>query len=167
MACAQQAADEFNAENRGFRVEILAADHLNKADVGSAIAREWFDQQDFLADLQRERDWAWTIFRPTFVYGFATGNPMNLTTVIAVYAAISRELGLPLRFPGSDLAYRVLNQAVGASLIARASSGRERARARAMRCSTSPTVIYSGGPRCGPTSLICSGCDAASRSAFL
>ena len=53
MACAQQAADEFNAENRGFRVEILAADHLNKADVGSAIAREWFDQQgvDAIADI--------------------------------------------------------------------------------------------------------------------
>ncbi|MBV8093012.1 MAG: ABC transporter substrate-binding protein [Acetobacteraceae bacterium] len=53
VACAQQAADEFKAENRGFRVEILAADHLNKADVGSAIAREWFDQQavDAIADI--------------------------------------------------------------------------------------------------------------------
>ncbi len=34
------------------------------------------------------------------VCGFAVGNPMNLLTVIAVYAAISKELGIPLRFPG-------------------------------------------------------------------
>ena len=45
---------------------------------------------------------------------------MNLTTVIAVYAAISKELGLPLRFPGSEAAYRPLLQAVDARLIAKA-----------------------------------------------
>jgi nucleoside-diphosphate-sugar epimerase len=80
----------------------------------------YYNQQDYLSELQQRRDWSWTIFRPTFVYGFAVGNPMNLTTVIAVYAAISRELGLPLRFPGTDAAYRVLSQAVDATLIARA-----------------------------------------------
>ena len=37
--------------------------------------------------------------------GYALGNPMNLTMVIAVYAAISKELGLPLRFPGRPGAY--------------------------------------------------------------
>ena len=53
VACVQQAADEFNALGRGFRVEVLAADHQNKADVGSAIAREWFDQQgvDAITDI--------------------------------------------------------------------------------------------------------------------
>ena len=62
----------------------------------------------------------WTILRPTVVYGLAFGNPMNMTTVLGVYAAISRELGLPLRFPGSDTAYRTICQAVDAALIARA-----------------------------------------------
>jgi hypothetical protein len=33
---------------------------------------------------------------------------MNLLMVIAVYAAISKELGLPLRFPGTEAAYRAL-----------------------------------------------------------
>ena len=80
----------------------------------------YYDQQDYLSELQLRRDWAWTIFRPTFVYGFAVGNPMNLTTVIAVYAAISRELNLPLRFPGTEAAYRVLSQAVDATLIGKA-----------------------------------------------
>ncbi|KAB2848401.1 MAG: ABC transporter substrate-binding protein [Hyphomicrobiaceae bacterium] len=30
-------------EKRGFKVEVLAADHQNKADVGSNIARKWYD----------------------------------------------------------------------------------------------------------------------------
>jgi nucleoside-diphosphate-sugar epimerase len=80
----------------------------------------YYDQQDYLAALQERQSWTWTIFRPTFVYGFAVGNPMNLATVIAVYASISKELGLPLRYPGTRAAYEVLSQAVDASLIARA-----------------------------------------------
>ena len=50
----------------------------------------YYAQQDYLDGLQPERNWTWTIFRPSFVYGFATGNPMNLTTVIAVYAPLFR-----------------------------------------------------------------------------
>ena len=80
----------------------------------------YYDQQDYLDQIQRRSGWSWTILRPTFVYGFAVGNPMNLTTVIAVYAAICKELNLPLRFPGSARAYEVLTQAVDAALIARA-----------------------------------------------
>ncbi len=92
----------------------------------------YYDQEDYLRDLQsRGARWAWTVFRPTVVYGLAFGNPMNVTTVIGVYAAISRELGLPMRFPGSETAYRVLNQGVDAALIGRAiawAGGSERAR---------------------------------------
>ena len=44
VACAQQAAAEFMAANPSIKVEILVADHQNKADVGLAITRKWFDQ---------------------------------------------------------------------------------------------------------------------------
>ncbi|HYZ63558.1 MAG TPA: ABC transporter substrate-binding protein [Acetobacteraceae bacterium] len=49
---AQLAAEEFSAQT-GMKVEILAADHQNKADTGSAIARDWFDRQGVhaIADL--------------------------------------------------------------------------------------------------------------------
>jgi branched-chain amino acid transport system substrate-binding protein len=40
---AQLAAEEFTAQT-GMAVEILSADHQNKPDVGSAIARDWFDR---------------------------------------------------------------------------------------------------------------------------
>lgn len=80
----------------------------------------YYDQQDFLEARQRGQPWTWSASRPHAICGFALGNPMNLSTVIAVYAAISRELGLPLSFPGKPGAYRALYQCVDSALLARA-----------------------------------------------
>ncbi|MFV0296876.1 MAG: ABC transporter substrate-binding protein [Hyphomicrobiaceae bacterium] len=40
---AKQAVKDFGPEAKGMKVEIVAADHLNKPDVGSNIARQWID----------------------------------------------------------------------------------------------------------------------------
>jgi branched-chain amino acid transport system substrate-binding protein len=42
VVTARQAVQDFG--NRGFAVEIVQADHQNKADVGVNIARQWYDQ---------------------------------------------------------------------------------------------------------------------------
>ncbi|QRK12069.1 SDR family oxidoreductase [Archangium violaceum] len=78
------------------------------------------DQQAFLEQRQKGRDWTWSAIRPSVVCGFALGNPMNLAMVIAVYAAMSKELGLPLRFPGKPGAYDSLLEMTDAGLLARA-----------------------------------------------
>jgi nucleoside-diphosphate-sugar epimerase len=78
------------------------------------------DQQEFLERRQRGKAWSWSALRPSVVCGYALGNPMNLTMVIAVYAAISKELGLPLRFPGRRGAYDSLLEMTDAGLLARA-----------------------------------------------
>jgi nucleoside-diphosphate-sugar epimerase len=80
----------------------------------------YYDQEDFLRERQQGRDWTFTALRPEAVCGFAVGNPMNLLTVIAVYAAISKELGIPLRFPGTEAAYRALYQLTSADILAEA-----------------------------------------------
>lgn len=77
-------------------------------------------QEDILRDRAQEGGFAFTALRPEGVTGYATGNPMNLLLVIGVYAAISRELGLPMRFPGTRAAYEVLYQTTDAELLARA-----------------------------------------------
>jgi branched-chain amino acid transport system substrate-binding protein len=52
QACVRQAVAEYASQN-GLNVEVLAADHQNKPDVGLAIARQWFDQGvDVLTDIQ-------------------------------------------------------------------------------------------------------------------
>ncbi len=53
VEAAKMAVEDFKPEEKGFRVEILAADHLNKTDIGSNIVREWFDRDkvDVVADV--------------------------------------------------------------------------------------------------------------------
>ena len=43
VVAARMAVEDFGAAAKGMKVEIVAADHQNKADVGSAIARQWYD----------------------------------------------------------------------------------------------------------------------------
>jgi len=43
VLAAKMAVEDFNPEKKGFKVEVLAADHLNKPDVGVNITRKWFD----------------------------------------------------------------------------------------------------------------------------
>jgi nucleoside-diphosphate-sugar epimerase len=78
------------------------------------------EQQAFLETMQRGKDWTWSALRPSVVCGVALGIPMNLAMVIAVYATISRHLGIPLRFPGKPGAYHSLIEMTDAGLLARA-----------------------------------------------
>ncbi|WP_439823159.1 SDR family oxidoreductase [Paenibacillus borealis] len=78
------------------------------------------DQQNFLEKRQQGKRWTWSALRPSVVGGFALGNPMNLALVIAIYASMSKELGLPLRFPGKPGAYHSLLEMTDAGLLAKA-----------------------------------------------
>src|SRR5688572_2689205 len=43
VAAARMAVQDFGAEKKGMKVEIVSADHQNKPDVGSSVARQWYD----------------------------------------------------------------------------------------------------------------------------
>jgi branched-chain amino acid transport system substrate-binding protein len=43
VAAARLAVEDFGAAKKGMKVEIVSADHQNKPDVGSSIARQWYD----------------------------------------------------------------------------------------------------------------------------
>lgn len=53
VLAARMAADDFGAAAKGIRVEFVSADHQNKADVGSNIARQWYDRDgvDMIVDV--------------------------------------------------------------------------------------------------------------------
>ncbi|WP_138945625.1 SDR family oxidoreductase [Plantibacter sp. M259] len=78
------------------------------------------DQQQFLERRQVGATWSWSALRPSVVAGIGLGNPMNLAMVIAVYASMSKELGIPLRFPGKPGAYTSLIEMTDADLLAKA-----------------------------------------------
>jgi nucleoside-diphosphate-sugar epimerase len=77
----------------------------------------YWEQQDFLAARQVGKDWSWTVFRPQVVFGFAYPSMMNMIAAVGAYAAISRQLGLPLAYPGSGTR---VTEATDARLLARA-----------------------------------------------
>ncbi len=80
----------------------------------------YFDQIDWLTAFQRGKRWNWSELRPQTLCGFAPGTAMSIVPVIAVYAAISKELGLPLRFPGKPGAWRSVYQVTESAHMANA-----------------------------------------------
>jgi branched-chain amino acid transport system substrate-binding protein len=46
VEAAKMAVEDFGGSVLGKKVEVVSADHQNKPDVGSSIARQWFDQQN-------------------------------------------------------------------------------------------------------------------------
>jgi nucleoside-diphosphate-sugar epimerase len=79
----------------------------------------YFLQEDYLRSIQEGMSWDLTVFRPTVVYGAAIGTNMNLIPVIGAWAALLRDEGRPLDFPGRKLSSQ-LKEAVDADLVARA-----------------------------------------------
>jgi nucleoside-diphosphate-sugar epimerase len=80
----------------------------------------YYDQQDWVEARQRGKQWTWSALRPHCICGLSVGSPMNHLLALSLYASISRELGLPLRFPGAPGAFRAVYQFTDARLLARA-----------------------------------------------
>jgi nucleoside-diphosphate-sugar epimerase len=74
-------------------------------------------QEDYLRAVRTGRDWHFTILRPVLIVGEAIGGAMNLIPALGAHAAVMRERGPILPYPGG--AERV-SQAVDADLLARA-----------------------------------------------
>ena len=78
-------------------------------------------QEAALRERAARSAWDYVALRPDVVVGDIWGNPMNIALVIGAFAEISRTLGIPLRFPGTDKAFGQLVQFTDSRLLARAS----------------------------------------------
>jgi nucleoside-diphosphate-sugar epimerase len=117
-----------------------------ESDPPHMLPNFYWDQERWLEGFQTGKRWSWSALRPQTVCGFAVGNPMNLAVGLAVYAAISKELGLPLRFPGTATAFEKLYQVTDSELLARCM----------LWCATSPAACRpSGSPSSWPTRAPC------------
>jgi nucleoside-diphosphate-sugar epimerase len=77
----------------------------------------YWAQENYLRELQQDKAWHWSILRPVLIIGLAMGGAMDLIPPLGVYAAMLREQGRALDYPGG--AARV-SQAVDVDLLARA-----------------------------------------------
>ena len=89
-------------------------------DPRPATVNFYHQQEDLLRERQRGQSWRWSASRPNILCDFAPGRARNLTSVLGAYAAVLRELGMPLHFPGNVTRWQALMEAVDAGLLARA-----------------------------------------------
>lgn len=80
----------------------------------------YYDQEDLLRARQAGRGWSWTASRPMYVYDFAPERARNLVSVIGMWAAMCREVGMALEFPGKPRTWRALADMSDATHLARA-----------------------------------------------
>lgn len=80
----------------------------------------YYDQQDLLSARAAQARWNWSASRPSFICDFAPQRSRNLITVLGTYAAICRELKVPLDFPGTAAGYSVLSELSDATCLAEA-----------------------------------------------
>lgn len=74
-------------------------------------------QQDFLTEAAERGGFAFTVWRPQFIFGNAAGAAMNLIPVIGAYAALCAKLGEPFSYPGG---HSYVAEAVDSRLLASA-----------------------------------------------
>jgi len=76
----------------------------------------YWEQEDYLRAKQGGKDWFFSIFRPVLIVGYSQGSAMNVVPAIGVYAAMLKEAGLPLHYPGGPAR---VGQAIDAELLAK------------------------------------------------
>lgn len=78
----------------------------------------YYNQEDHIKALAHGKTWTYTLVRPEIVIGFARGGAvLNTGSFVALYATFCRELGVPMHFPGSEVAYRSLNKYSDAAMV--------------------------------------------------
>ena len=80
----------------------------------------YFNQEDFLRERSRGKAWSYSTSRPHSFCDPAVDYARSASLVLAVYAAVQRELGLKLDFPGTDASFHVHTQFTDTALLARA-----------------------------------------------
>jgi nucleoside-diphosphate-sugar epimerase len=97
----------FNAPAKETQPRLIAPIHYHQ-------------QEDITAAWAENNRASWTVLRPHLVIGPSLNSPMNLVTSLGAYAAMSRELGIPLRFPGRQAGWNTLQDTTDAEVFGRA-----------------------------------------------
>jgi len=137
VEAARMAAEDFNGGGRNIKVEIVYADHQNKADVGSAIARKWLDvdKVDAIVDVPNSavgltinsllRGTRMTFLASSTASSDLTGkacSPNTIQWVNDVWATGNATAAAMMERGGKDWYFITVNYALGQGIEAEATS---------------------------------------------
>ncbi len=89
-------------------------------DFRAVVSNFYYAQEDFLREQSAASRWRWSASRPNTLLHFSPHNARNLVSTLGAYAAICRELGGALDFPGPEGAFTSLTQLTSTELLSRA-----------------------------------------------
>src|SRR6187397_3623753 len=136
VEAARMAAEDFNGGGKNIKVEIVYADHQNKADVGQAIARKWLDVDgvDAIVDVPNSavgltinsllRDTKMTFLASSTASSDLTGkacSPNTIQWVNDVWATGNATAAAMMGRGGKDWYFITVNFALGQGIEAEAS----------------------------------------------
>lgn len=78
----------------------------------------YYAQEDELFAAAARDGFTWSVHRSHTVFGFATGNAMNMVATLCAYASLCKARGLPFVFPGSETQWNGLTDVTDADLLA-------------------------------------------------
>jgi branched-chain amino acid transport system substrate-binding protein len=137
VEAARMAAEDFNGGGKNIKVEIVYADHQNKADVGSAIARKWLevDKVDAIVDVPNSavgltinsllRDTRMTFLASSTASSDLTGkacSPNTIQWVNDAWATGNTTAAAMMARGGKDWYFITVNYALGQGIEAEATS---------------------------------------------
>ena len=137
VEAARMAAEDFNGGAKNIKVEIVYADHQNKADVGSAIVRKWLDVDgvDAVVDVPNSavgltinslmRDTRMTFLASSTASADLTGkacSPNTIQWVNDVWATGNATAAAMMARGGTDWYFLTVNYALGQGIEAEATS---------------------------------------------
>ena len=137
VEAARMAAEDFNGGGKGIKVEIVYADHQNKADVGSAIARKWLevDKVDAIVDVPNSavgltinallRDSRMTFLASSTASSDLTGkacSPNTIQWVNDAWATGNTTAAAMISRGGKDWYFITVNYALGQGIEAEATN---------------------------------------------
>ena len=79
----------------------------------------YFNQLDFLIARTKAAKWSYSTSRPHAFCDTAIDHPRSIGLVIAAFAMIQRERGLPLDYPGTEQGFHTVTQFTDITLLAR------------------------------------------------
>lgn len=80
----------------------------------------YYEQLDALIARQKGQSWNWSTLRPHFICGVSVGSPSNPLSTLGAYAAILKEMGRPLDFPGPQGSFDATLNITDVRLLTRA-----------------------------------------------
>src|ERR1700688_306185 len=137
VEAARMAAEDFAGGAKNIKVEIVYADHQNKADVGSAIARKWLDVEgvDAIVDVPNSavgltvnsllRDTRMTFLASSTASSDLTGkacSPNTIQWVNDAWATGNTTAAAMMARGGKDWYFLTVNYALGQGIEAEATS---------------------------------------------